>query len=271
MNRPLVAFDTETANLRGAPHLVELGAVRFVDGESVEHFERLVCPPVPVEPEARAVHGLGDDELRAVPEASEVLAEFRLFVGDDWLVAHNAKSDAHVLGFEYARCELAAPTGPVLDSLALARHALPDAPDHKLATLAEFLALEHEPCHRALPDAVACWQVVEAAIEHMGGWNEVGEAELLKRSGIPQTLATAGPERPRRHRAHVRRLERARLEGERVELVYGDTHDTPARLGVYPRLLYRIKQRSYLEGECASSGTLKTYRLDRVQRVETSA
>ncbi len=65
-------------------------------------------------------------------------------------------------------------------------------------------------------------------------------------------------------------LERIRASA-RVELVYGDAHGTPARLGVYPRLLYQIKQRSYLEGECASSGTLKTYRLDRVQRVEALA
>ncbi len=33
MNAPLVVFDTETAALHGAPHLIELGAVRVVDGE----------------------------------------------------------------------------------------------------------------------------------------------------------------------------------------------------------------------------------------------
>ena len=49
MNRPIVAFDTETATLRGAPHLLEIGAVRIVDGDIVEHFEALVRPEVPVE------------------------------------------------------------------------------------------------------------------------------------------------------------------------------------------------------------------------------
>jgi hypothetical protein len=33
--------------------------------------------------------------------------------------------------------------------------------------------------------------------------------------------------------------------------------------------LFESGRRGYLEGECVRSGTLKTYRLDRVLRVET--
>ena len=51
-------------------------------------------------------------------------------------------------------------------------------------------------------------------------------------------------------------------------LRYGDSDEIPARLAVYPKLLYQAGERGYLEAECEASGLLKTYRLDRIQRVE---
>ena len=41
MDRPIVVLDTETANVRGAPFLLELGAVRVVEGEVVECVAQL--------------------------------------------------------------------------------------------------------------------------------------------------------------------------------------------------------------------------------------
>ena len=58
MNAPLVIFDTETAALHGAPHLIELGAVRVVDGEVSEQLESLVRPRVPGEGAAGQGHAL---------------------------------------------------------------------------------------------------------------------------------------------------------------------------------------------------------------------
>ena len=60
MDRPLVVLDTENATARGAPHLLEVGAVRVVDGEVQDSFESLVCPPVEIDPETAAFHGITD-------------------------------------------------------------------------------------------------------------------------------------------------------------------------------------------------------------------
>jgi DNA polymerase III epsilon subunit family exonuclease len=268
MDRPFVILDTETATLAGAPHLVELGAVRAVRGDAVEHFESLVRSQVPIEPEATDIHGIDEDDVRDAPAPEEVLERFREFVGDDWMVAHNAGFDARVLGFEYERYGLAPPDGPVLDTLALARALLPESPDHKLGTLVDHLGLDTGTAHRALADAVACWQVLEACVDRLGGWDALTEAELLRRGGSPATLAQAGPQRPRRHASVVRRLERARREGAEVRLVYGGSSESPVPLPVRPGLLYTSRERAYLEGECLLTGTIKTYRLDRVHRVE---
>jgi hypothetical protein len=71
LDRPIVYLDTETATLLGAPHLLEIGAVRVVDGEAIDRFDTLVRPQVPIEAEATAIHGIPDDAVRDAPDAGE--------------------------------------------------------------------------------------------------------------------------------------------------------------------------------------------------------
>ena len=286
MNRPIVAFDTETATLRGAPHLLEIGAVRIVDGDVVEHFEALVRPEVPVEAAASAIHGIVDDDVRAAATAGEVVAEFVRFIGDDWLAAHSAAFDANVLGFEAARHGIELPRSPLLDTVKIARRLISEAGDHKLETLTQHLELDVDVHHRALADAVSCWKVLEECVARIrdqvaadrsgrAGRAERPESrerddgglwtELLGHSGRCSTLASAGPKPPRLS-PRLRALESACRERSRVTLLY-DADGGLARLPVAPRLLYAIRAKGYLEAECVRSGTLKTYRLDRVQRV----
>lgn len=264
--RAIVCLDTETATLGGPPHLLELGAVRVVEGEIVEHFGDLVLPAVPIDPEATAIHGIEARDLRDARPASEVLERFTAWLGDDWMAAHHAPFDARVLAFEYARARLDAPRQPLIDTLRLARRALPEAPDHKLETLCEHLGLESHVRHRALPDAVDCWKVLEACVERAGG--ETSPAGLLARSGgAPITLEAAAPRPGRALKPRLRALERACAERAGVTLVYGEAGSAPAALEVVPWILFEQGERAYLEAECRASGTLKTYRLDRIQRL----
>ncbi len=261
MDRPFLALDTETATLGGAPHLIELGAVRVEDGEAVDRFESFVRPDVAIDAGATAIHGITEDDVRDAPPAREVLERFTAWAGDDLLAAHNAGFDARVLGFEYRRAGLRPPPGPFLDSLKLARRYLPDAPDHRLETLCQWLELEGEVHHRALADAVACWQVLEECARR----SAESTTALLTRCGAPVSIASAGPRTPRLS-PRLRALEHAVGERARVTLAYGDDEGT-FELPVAPRLLFTLSERGYLEAECLKTGLLKTYRLDKVRRV----
>ena len=153
MNASLTILDTETATLFGAPHLLELGAVRVVDGEIQDQFQSLVCPQVEIEPGATEIHGIRQEDVLQAPLVGEVLEAFREWAGESWLAAHNANFDAEVLGFEYARQGMTPPPGVFIDSLTLARKLIPESIDHKLVTLCQHLELEEGPHHRALSDA----------------------------------------------------------------------------------------------------------------------
>ncbi|MBK8180532.1 MAG: 3'-5' exoribonuclease [Planctomycetes bacterium] len=269
MEFPLVILDTETATLSGAPHLLELGAVLVQDGEVVDRFEAFVRPEVPIAPEATEFHGIDEAMVRDAEPAAVVLERFRDWAGDRPLVAHNADFDARVLAFEYARARLAPPPGWLIDTLKLSRRLIPESPDHKLATLCEHLGLEEGLHHRALADAVWCWKVLEACALRMQP-PPASAVQLVQACGQPVTLILAAPRVRGLLKPRHRSLEHACREREPVTLIYGDETASPVPLSVLPRVLYDQGDRSYLEAECLRSGTIKTYRLDRVHQVRTS-
>lgn len=266
MSPALIVIDTETATLLGAPHLLELGAVRVVDGEIQDQFDSLVCPEVEIEAGATEIHGIRQEDVRTAPLVGEVLARFREWAGEDNFAAHNARFDAGVLGFEFARLGMTPPPGVFIDTLTLARKHIPESHDHKLDTLTQHLDLEEGPHHRALSDAVYCWMVLAECIERLGGPDQVGPHELLAQCGAPLTIESAAPAAPRT-KTRLRPLEHATRDQTEVVLVYGEKQDTPAELPVAPRFLYQRHKTGYLEAVCQRSGTLKTYRLDRIYKV----
>ena len=263
LDRPIVVVDTETANLSGAPHLLEIGAVRVEGGEVVDSFETLVAPAIEVEAEATEIHGITNEDIRSAPLTHAAIQQFAEWAGEDWLCAHNAGFDARVFGFEQARSGVALPSAPFLCTLKLARKFIPESPDHKLETLCQHLDLEDGTHHRALADAVWCWQVLEECADRA---ETSSAAELLTHCGTPVTVPGFLPG-PARMKPRLRPLTEAVRNGDEVTLLYGGDSGAPASLQVLPRLLYERHKKSYLEAECTRTGMLKTYLLDRIQKV----
>lgn len=163
-----IVVDTETADLRSAPRLLELGAVLIVDGAEQAAFHALVRPGGPIDPAASAIHGITELDLVDAEDLVPALTRFERWRAAVPLVAHNASFDARVLAHAYARAGLVAIAQGWYDSLKLARLAVRDARDHRLATLVRHLDLGSEPPHRALADARACAAVVGACLERVG-------------------------------------------------------------------------------------------------------
>src|SRR5216684_630292 len=148
-----VTFDLETTDKDvDVCEVVEVGAVRVVGGEIVDRFHTLVKPYRPITPGATKVHGYTDAAVREAPSFAEVWPEFRAFIGDDVLIAHNGQHfDVPVLR------RLAAGRDGVdslvfYDTLPLARSLSRDSA--KLADLAARFSIDAGRTHHALDDAV---------------------------------------------------------------------------------------------------------------------
>jgi DNA polymerase III subunit epsilon len=153
-----IAFDLETTGIvAGADQIVEIGAVRFVDGQPHDMFVTLVNPRKMIPPAASAVNNITDEMVAGKPFIEDLLPAFAEFCADDPLIAHNASFDAQFLTADIKKHETPAPFGVVLDTLQIARKVLPGLPNYKLGTLVQHLKIAPTGnYHRAQADAIAC-------------------------------------------------------------------------------------------------------------------
>lgn len=149
-----IAFDLETTGtVPGVDQIVEIGAVRFIDGQPEAIFATLIDPLRPIPPGASAVNGISDDMVKGKPLIDSILPAFAEFCGDDVLVAHNAPFDSQFLIADIKKHETTAPKGVILDSLPIARKVFPGLPNYKLGTLVQHLKIPTSNFHRAEEDA----------------------------------------------------------------------------------------------------------------------
>lgn len=156
-----IVFDTETATRFRPHHLLELGAVKLIDGIETDFFSSLVRPLVTIDPLTTAVHGITARDVVDAPDAPSVIEAFIRWCGEPHrFVAHNSPFDASVLAHEGARHGVLLPKVRFVDTLRLSRRAIPESPSHKLGSLAAQLSIPQLRAHRALDDARVCAELL---------------------------------------------------------------------------------------------------------------
>ncbi len=152
-----IAFDLETTGtVGGVDQIVEIGAVRFVNGQVESVFSTLVDPRRPIPEGATAVNGITNDMVQGKPLIESILPSFADFCAGLPMVAHNAPFDSQFLASDIAKFEASAPKGVVLDTLPIARKVFPGLPNYRLGTLVQHLKIPSADFHRAEQDATYC-------------------------------------------------------------------------------------------------------------------
>lgn len=161
-----VAFDLETTGIQPEEDsIVEVGAVKFVDGLPQAPFSQLVDPLRPIPPDAIAVHGISNEEVRGQPVIRDVLGPLADYCGDLPLVAHNARFDFKFLEAAVKREKTRAPTGVVLDTHALSKKVFPGLINYRLETLTKHFDFPNTVFHRAYEDAEYCGKIFLRILE----------------------------------------------------------------------------------------------------------
>jgi DNA polymerase-3 subunit epsilon/ATP-dependent DNA helicase DinG len=149
--RTYIALDLETTGLNPARDaIIEVGAVRFRDGQPADSFAALVNPDRPIPYEITQLTGISDRDVLGKPRFVQVAADLARFVGSAPVVGHNVGFD---LGFVRAGRILLENEG--LDTWELASILLPGLPGYSLSALATRLGIPTGSSHRALDDAMA--------------------------------------------------------------------------------------------------------------------
>ncbi|AQT04288.1 DNA polymerase III subunit epsilon [Acetobacter persici] len=166
-----ILFDTETTGLDPATgdRVIEIAALELVgDLPTGRSFRVLIDPERDVPEEASRVHGFTAADLEGQPKFAEVVDEFLSFIGDDPLIAHNARFDFGFLNAELKRAgRKPLDMARMVDTLDMARERFPGMPNSLDALCRRFgVDLSARTTHNALLD---CKLLADVYVELMGG------------------------------------------------------------------------------------------------------
>ncbi len=151
----IAVIDFETTGISPAmgDRATEVAIVMMEGERVVDRFQSLMNAGVRIPAFITQLTGITNAMVAAAPPAAAVMSEARRFVGDAPMVAHNAAFDRKFWMEELARAGLDAPQAFAC-TVRLSRRLYPQAPSHKLGTLADYHRLPRTgQAHRALADA----------------------------------------------------------------------------------------------------------------------
>ncbi|ANE48967.1 DNA polymerase III PolC [Paenibacillus swuensis] len=187
-----IVFDIETTGLSVVNNkIIEIAGVKMQDGKEVDRFATFINPHEKIPYHIQQLTNITDEMVKDAPELEPSIRKFIEFIGDDILVAHNARFD---IGFmQYTLKQLGMPElmNPVLDTLEMARLLHPTMKNHRLNTLSDKYKVSLENHHRAVDDAEALGYVLYHLI------NEAAQSRMVNlmqlNDFVGQNLKTVRP------------------------------------------------------------------------------
>jgi len=157
--------------------IIEIGAIKYQNGEILEKFESYVYADFIPESIIRLTK-IQVADLEGAPSLKSVLQEFKEFLGASVFVAHNVNFD---FGFISKSLETIGDTRLLnrkLCTVDLSRKTI-DVPRHGLGYLKEFLNIDEGEHHRAFSDAVSAAKVLDECMRNLPSEVETTE-DLIK-------------------------------------------------------------------------------------------
>ena len=148
-----IAIDLETTGMHPKnDRIIEIGAIKVVEGEVKEQFTTFVNPRMAVPARIQKLTGITTEMAKSGLLIEDVLPKLLDFCGDAPLLAHNIMFDysfikhkAVNLGMDF-ECQ-------GIDTLAIARKTLCKLESRRLCALCDYYKIESGHSHRASDDA----------------------------------------------------------------------------------------------------------------------
>ncbi len=179
LNR-FTVVDTETTGLDcETDRIVQLSAIRYVNGKPAEAWDSYVNPKRPISRGALEPHGITADMVRDAPLLEEVTESFLEFLGEDPVAGYNIKFDLQFLwcsGIDLITDQ------EIYDAMLSSYGVFPRhdrrLPKRNLVTVASYYGIDF-PAHDSLGDVYATGEVLVRIAEAITG-DKIGEGKDLR-------------------------------------------------------------------------------------------
>lgn len=161
IGKSIVVFDFETTglNVSEGEKIIEIGAVKLVDGKFTERFMCMVDPQMKIPEKITQITGIRDEDVQGANTYDQVLADFYKFTRGAILSGYNVKFDYGFLSHYGKKCGYNF-DNELLDVYELAQKGVHGTKNLKLGTVAEKLGVVLDNAHRAVYDALATAEVL---------------------------------------------------------------------------------------------------------------
>lgn len=157
----VVVFDFETTGLDHSKNeIIEIGAVKMVNGEIVETFSCFVKPKQEIPDEITKLTGITNDMVKDAHTIDKVIPDFYKFCYGCVIIAYNIDFDYKFLNFQATKLGYKF-NNRQIDALYLARQNVVGAKNFQLKNICAKLGVSLEGAHRAVNDTVATAEVVK--------------------------------------------------------------------------------------------------------------
>ncbi len=120
-----VVFDIETTGFSAMKDkIIEIGAVKVVDGKITERFSEFVNPQIPIPFRIEQLTSINDNMVKDAPTIDVILPQFEEFCRGCVMVAHNAEFDMSFIQKNYADIGIQR-EDTIVDTVGMARFLLP--------------------------------------------------------------------------------------------------------------------------------------------------
>jgi DNA polymerase III epsilon subunit family exonuclease len=154
-----ICLDLETTGLEAKiDDIIEVAAIKVVEGEVVDTYEKLVYTPTELSEIVTFLTGIKNEDLKDAPEWKDISSDIEMFIGDAPIVGHNIQFDTTFLkekGIPLINFEW--------DTYHMSTLLYPELPSHSLETNSLYFNLSHDDSHRAMSDVIAShelWQIL---------------------------------------------------------------------------------------------------------------
>lgn len=168
-----VVFDLETTGLNNQPamgkmdKIIEIGAVKMVNGEMTEKFSTFVACDERLSKEIIDLTGIKDEDLVGAPTIDKAIADFFKFTDGAILVGHNVMFDYRFVQY-YGEQNRFMFDKKLLDTLTISQEVLRgELSNYKLNTVADYYGFSFNH-HRAFDDACVTAKIFTELIKKRG-------------------------------------------------------------------------------------------------------
>lgn len=261
-NTRFVFLDIETTGLSPwfGDRICQI-AVIVTEGKRIKRtLDLLLDPERELSPSAVHVNGLDGESLKGKPCFADVADEVGLALGEGIIVCHNAKFDIQFLDNEYRKLGRTIELPNLIDTLLLARDYY-DLPSYSLKHLArDFQLTTYIQGSRAFADAITMKNLFFTMVDAL----KTVHKSLDDLIGIYNS-----PAWPREGIYLPTELSEAIQSGKRLFIQYMDKDGDTSERWITPKEVIGLSDYLYLQAYCHTRDAERTFRLDRILKVET--